>query len=87
MTQDFLYRYEPYVVRVGIGGDPSHPVSVYEIYNEDTEVVEATQSLLPNAIHQAMLAAAKLKELLEAPVDLEWKVAGEDDTDGFDEEE
>lgn len=72
-----LYEASPYVVRLGVGGDAASPVNCYEIYNTETGVVEDVQKILPNAIHQAMLFSAKLKELVDAD-DLEWKVPGEE---------
>lgn len=74
-----LYSYPPYIIRIGLEGDPMSPKSVYEIYNVETEVVEGTQQFLPSAIQQAMLASTRLRELLEAPEDMEWKVEGEEE--------
>jgi len=78
MEGEALYTYPPYIIRIGLEGDIVSPRSVYEIYNVETGVVEGSQQFLPSAIQQAMLAATRLRELLEAPEDLEWKVEGED---------
>lgn len=60
-------------MRIGVAGAPDDIKSCYEVLNARTEVVEDKQLILPNAIHQAMMFAARLEELKASNMeDFKW---------------